>query len=139
MPYITIVELEARSDARTVAELSNDSNSTARDDASVNAAISDASDLVDAKLRCRKAVPLSVVDAIIKRIVADLSLVGLAKRRGEISETLKERERGAIELLDSIAKGELQISAPDINVVKGFNLRPKIGHDHRKPFAGDGL
>jgi len=100
MAYLTIAQLEARKDAREVAELSNDENGTTRVDANVEAAIDDASSAIDEALADRMDVPVPVPDGVIRRICADLAIYYLAARRpGDIPERFQSLYDKSMEAL----------------------------------------
>ncbi len=78
------------------------------DDTVIDAAINDATGTMDAYLGTRYALPLSSVPAVLKRICCDIARYLL--HGNEAPESVSDRHGAAIEFLQAIAKGDLDLA-----------------------------
>jgi phage gp36-like protein len=107
MSALTIAMLEARKDARQIAQFSNDENSAERVDANVQAALDDAGDYIWDALGNRFDVPIADPDGKLLRVWADLAMYFLAMR-GRIEEPmdLKEAREKCDRALENYGRAE---------------------------------
>jgi phage gp36-like protein len=109
--YCTLTDIEAPQD--DLIELTDDSGSGVIDEVVVDKAIANATEQIDGYLRGRYTLPLSPVSGLIGTICADLALYRLYARRPRLSvpESLSERYKNAVKLLENIQKGVITLGA----------------------------
>jgi phage gp36-like protein len=128
MPYCTLDSIEAPE--KDLIELTDDAGIGVIDQAVVDKAIAHADELIDGYLRGRYPLPLNPVPGLIAALSADISLYRLYGRRPRLSipESLSDKYKNALKLLDNIQKGQItlgiggvpeqEIPAPAASLVK---------------------
>lgn len=114
--YTSKVQLEKRLTPQHLIELSDDDGDGVADDDVVDQAIADADAMIDAYLRSRYVVPFATVPSIIESISAVIAINNLFSRRREtVSPEHQMRYEKAVELLDNIFRGMIDIGdSPDV-------------------------
>lgn len=119
--YITAEKLIAAFSRTTLIQLSND-DSRATDIALpvVDTAIQTASERIDAALRSRYVLPLTVTPTLISQHCLALARYWLYARRPEMKmpETVKETYQQALKELEQIAAGKLHLGIAVLNEVQ---------------------
>ena len=131
--YCTLTDITALIPEQTVINLTDDSGIGVIEQASVDAAISDAAAEIDSYCAARYQVPFNPVPAVIVKVAVDIAVYNLYSRCAEkIPESRQERYKNAIDLLKSISKGVVTLGvvpAPEANP-QGSN-RPEITSNPR--------
>lgn len=108
--YTSLSQLEKRINPQNILRLADDDIDGVADEQVINQAIADADAVIDAYLRNRYDVPFSTVPDIIESISAVISINNLYARRKElIPDEHKTRFEKAIELLEDIYRGKINI------------------------------
>lgn len=122
--YCTLTDITALIPEQTVINLTDDSGIGVIEQASVDAAISDADAEIDSYCAGRYLVPFgsalgTTVPAVIVKVSVDVAIYNLYSRCAEkIPESREARYKNAIALLKEIAKGVVtlgQVPAPEAN------------------------
>lgn len=122
MNYCTLDDIKGHvSDARLI-EVTDDGSpncSGTIQEAIVNKAIEESSNLIDAYIGKRFKLPLPCVPSVLKSICVDLSIYNLYERVTEmnVSDGMQLRYKNALSLLKGIAEGDISIGiVPDEGV-----------------------
>lgn len=110
--YCSIDDLKKAIPEANLISLTDDEDSGSINSARAEAAITDASELIDGFLRGRYTLPLSPVPTIIQRLCVDIAIFYLYQRLFErdMPESMNERYKNSIKLLDKIASGEISFA-----------------------------
>lgn len=117
-PYATPSDVIRELSEDAARQLTSDTLGGEIDTAKIQAALNDATALIDGQLARRYAVPLSVVPDVIRGICVELAIYELYKRRGK-TKTAQPRYDKAMALLGDIASGRLNlpgIATTDVRV-----------------------
>lgn len=117
MSYITQDNLIDRFSERELIQLTDRTNTPASsiDGDVVNAAIADATALVDSYLAKRYALPLSDVPSVLTRMAGDIARYYLHGSRADKDHPVTVNYRDAVAWLDKVAKGTVQLEADGID------------------------
>lgn len=111
--YATAADLEARMQARLIAELSGSADGQPLA-ARVDQALADASAEIDSYLAARFAVPLAPVPTVLTRVCCDIAIYRLFEAaRDEDVKDARRRYDDAIKWLTGVADGDLTLDAPE--------------------------
>lgn len=108
--YVTREELEARFGVQEIADLLDenaDGSESASETATLDAAIADASNLIDGYLASRYTLPLSSVPEIVKAWAADIARYKLWEQRAP--EEVRQRYEDVVGQLKDVARGHLAL------------------------------
>lgn len=126
MAYCTSIDIQALVLIDTLVRLTDDSNSNVVDESKVSACILTADEIINAFLRNRYTVPLSVVPNLLLTLSRDLAVYELYSRRGEggIPDHIKARAENARKMLLQIQRGELDLglTAPDARLASTIQV-----------------
>ena len=106
--YLTANQLETVVGSRHLAVAAPGADPDSYDAGAVDAAISAVSDMVDARLRARYAIPLEDVPEFLRRAVARLVHHELVDEPAS-TELIESRAREAMKVVDGLGSGKLQI------------------------------
>lgn len=111
MPYCTLSDIEAPQD--DLVELTDDAGIGVIDETVVDRAIAKAGELIDGYLRGRYTLPLDPVSGLVTTLAADIALYRLYARRPRLTvpESLADRYKNALKVLDNIQKGAITLGA----------------------------
>lgn len=117
MAYCTLADIEAAQD--DLIELTDDSDAGTVDQTVVDKAIATASELIDGYLRGRYTLPLDPVPGLLTALAADVTLYRLYARRPRLAvpESLSDRYKNALKILENIQKGLVTLGAGTPEVV----------------------
>lgn len=117
MPYCVLNDIVNAIPEENLIQLTDDAGLGVIDNVKINDAISYAGQLIDGYLRGRYPVPLSPVPELIKRLAVDLAVFYLYSRRFELEmpETMIERRRECIKLLEHIQQGKVLLGVETPN------------------------
>lgn len=109
MPYCTTNDILERFPEQTLISLTDDDGSGTVNQQRVDAAISDASSLMDLYLAERYSLPLSEIPEPLKKIAVDISLYFIYSGRfdDEIPDNIRTRYKEALTVLQKINEGAL--------------------------------
>lgn len=79
----------------------------------LDAAMNDATDTINTHLLKRYTLPLAAVPAVLKRLCCDIARYYLQEQ--EVPESVNDRHTGAIDLLKSIAKGDVDLAVGEVS------------------------
>lgn len=115
MPYCALADIIDQVPEQKIIELTDDENLGEVNTARVDKAIATAGSIIDGYLRGRYTLPLDIVPDLIKTIAVDLSVFKLYERRREMDmpETLVNRYKNAVKLLEQIQKGLISLGIED--------------------------
>jgi phage gp36-like protein len=140
MTYATRLDLEAAWSEQTVLRLaSRDGDETGS--AAVGAAISYATNVIDAQLGVRFALPLPVAPPLLVSIGVDLAIDRLAATADMATDLIIERGKQARADLKAIATGQMELGLPTRVVggatggTAGPSVRPIVGPGGSKLFG----
>lgn len=106
MPYCTLDDMAALLPGATLIELTDDEGSGVVDEDIVSEAVMQADAEIDSYCGGRYGVPLSPAPELIRKLSADIAIYHLYSRRvAQMPELRKERYRGAVRMLENIARG----------------------------------
>ncbi len=129
MAYAVIADLvPLRLTQAELVQLTDDANTGQVNEATVNAALEEASGRVDSYCRSRYVTPLQVGDDV-KGMTLDIAVYLLFSRRrnAKLSETVRTRYEDAITFLKDIAAGRASLDQPATQVVpQASNAGPVI-------------
>ena len=113
MAYCSLEDLLQKIPLSTLVQLTNDDPEAAELDMGiVNGCIQSQSELIDASLRGRYPLPLSVVPTLVNSIAVNLVRYELYDRRpdgGDLPDAVKAGHKNATGLLKQIASGDLSL------------------------------
>lgn len=112
MAYCTLDDIKKLIPEQFIAQLTDDAvPSDDPDTDKVDKAIADAGELIDGYLRSRYDLPLSPVPGLIGKLAVDIAVYNLYSRRpeGEMPETVKDRYRDALRVLEAIQAGKVTL------------------------------
>jgi phage gp36-like protein len=111
--YCTKDDLEKRLEPRELVALADDDQDGIADEAVVNQAIADADAEIDAHVRARYQVPLATPTPLVRMLSAVIAINNLyARRRETVSEEHSRRYTRAVEILNLLAQGTLDLGDP---------------------------
>ena len=118
--YASQTDIANRLDPKHLIELADDDGDGVADTTVVEAAIADADGLIDTYLKTRYEVPLSPAPSLVRKLSADLAIAALfARRRESASPQHEARAKGAMELLSSLARGDILLAEAPQAALKG--------------------
>jgi len=111
MPYCTLADLKQDISEKELEQLTDDERLGAINQSRIDAAIADASELIDGFLRGRYTLPLSPVPTVIKTISKEITIyrLFLRKKRQTITKEMTDNYDAQIKLLGKIQKGEITL------------------------------
>jgi phage gp36-like protein len=115
--YCTKDDLEKRLEPRELVALADDDQDGIADEDVVTQAIADADAEIDTYLRACYSVPLESATPLVRMLSAVMAIHNLYSRRREtVSEEHQRRYTRAVEILETLARGELDLgdSADDV-------------------------
>lgn len=112
--YCTQADIEASE--QDLIELTDDSNSGVIDQSIIDKAVTNAVELIDGYLRGRYTLPLDPVPGLLTTLAADITLYRLYARRTRLAipESLSDRYKNALKVLDNIQKGMVALGTGQI-------------------------
>ena len=113
MAYCTQQDMIDRYGDEELIQLTDRSQSNVIDTTVLTAAIDDATGTVDAYLGARYTLPLASVPAALKRICCDIARYLL--HDNEAPDSVSDRYDAAIEFLQAVAKGDLDLKVGEIS------------------------
>ena len=113
MSYAAKADLLQSIDEAVLIQLTDDIDAGVVDDAVVEAALVEASALVDGYVGSRYALPLATTPDILRRFCVDLALCSLYERRVGLPDHWKERCKNAHRFLEQVAKGAIRLGVDD--------------------------
>jgi phage gp36-like protein len=134
MAYATTNDLTARYPNRDLVQLSNeDPTQMTVNDATLQQALSDASDEIDGYLESRFALPLTDPPAVLARLTCDIAMYRLQVLRPlhDLADARKRYE-DAVELLIRVARGEVTLGLAADNIeplTAGGAIQTQAGGD----------
>ena len=111
--YCTQADIEARFGQAELVQLTDRSRTGTVDAVAVAQAIGDATAEIDVYLATRYTLPLSAVPPVLVRVACDLAVYHLfaARRSGGVVESVRDRYKDAVRLLENISKGSVTLGA----------------------------
>jgi len=116
--YCTLDDLKQAIPEINLIQLTNDApDATTVDQTKIDGFITDSVELIDSNIRGQYTLPINPVPGIIKQIAVDITLYKIYSRRYELEmpETMAERFKQAMKLLEQIRKGDLKLSVNSVN------------------------
>lgn len=114
MAYCTKDDILTQLDETTLVQLTDDYYTGSVEADFVTRAIADADSEIDSYVGARHTVPLNPVPTLIRKLSTDIAVHNLfARRSGGPPDHIADRYRGAISLLELIAKGTASLGAGD--------------------------
>lgn len=113
MSYATRDDLLRCIDESVLTQLTDDRDAGVVDEDLVEAALVEASALVDGYVGSRYGLPLASAPQILRRFCADLAVCSLYERRIGLPEHWKERCKNAHRFLEQVAKGGIRLGVDD--------------------------
>ena len=110
MAYCILTDIKKLIPEDTLIQLTDDEGAGIVNQGRIDEAIAQADAEIDAYLGGRYSVPLTPVPDVVKKVSVDMAIYNLYSRRvEEIPATRADRYKGAIRLLEGIAKGTVSI------------------------------
>ena len=127
MPYCAIADIEASE--QDLIDLTDDNGDGVINQTVMDKAIATAGELVDGFLRGRESLPLDPVPGLLTALAADIALYRLYGRRPRLAipDSLSDKYKNALKLLENIQKGQVilgavqvggEITPPAVSLVK---------------------
>lgn len=116
--YCTLDDLKQAIPEINLIQLTNDApDATTVDQTKIDGFITDSVELIDSNIRGQYTLPINPVPGIVKQIAVDITLYKIYSRRYELEmpETMAERFKQAMKLLEQIRKGDLKLNVNSIN------------------------
>jgi len=109
--YCTLDDLKAQIPEQNLIDLTDDEGTGQINQSRVDAAIQNATDIINGYVGGRYAVPFDPVPGLIRTIAVDITLYKLYERRfeTEMPETMTMRYKNALKLLEQIQKGMIML------------------------------
>lgn len=122
MAYCTKDDIQAILSDDTLAQLTDDQDLGAIDDAKVDEAIANADSMIDGYAASRYQIPFDPVPRLIHVIALDIAIYNLYSRRENVPEIREKRYKAAVKLLDRLVDGKLTIGEVDRPVVESSGV-----------------
>lgn len=113
MDYVTRAKIEEIWGAEYVSDILPEDVDA---DLAIATAIGNASDQIDIHLSARYSLPLSSAPSVLAQPCADITLYILANRHTALTQTIEDRYKAAVELLQRIAEGKAGLGAGEPRV-----------------------
>ena len=121
MHYCALADIEASD--QDLIELTDDNGAGVVDQSVVDKAVAAAGDLIDGYLRGRYTLPLDPVPGLLATLAADITLYRLYARKPRLTvpESLADKHKNALKILDGIQKGTVTLGAgtPETDIPTG--------------------
>lgn len=135
MAYITNEDIEARLGSDTYVQLTDDAGSGVADEGVVNESRLGAEGEVDSHLARRFRVPIDVtahaeLAGLLAAVALDLAEYRLRMRRPPVAEDMVRRRREAIDWLEGVASGRVELPAASVlPPAPGVSGAASVGND----------
>lgn len=110
--YCSIDDLKDAIPEQNIEWLTDDEDSGSVNTARANAAITDASELIDGYLRGRYTLPMSPTPAIVQRLCVDISIYYLYQRifETDMPGAMNDRYKNAVKILEGLQQGKISFA-----------------------------
>jgi len=111
--YITSADLATRLESAVLIALTDDANEGEVNAAVEEQAIAEAEGEFNSYASARYGIPVSPVEAMVKKICLDLAVKNLYARRGRIPEDVRADHKEAVDWLSKLATGKVVLAAAE--------------------------
>ncbi|NUQ82938.1 MAG: DUF1320 domain-containing protein [Bacteroidetes bacterium] len=117
MPYCATSDIQALITPAMVLQLTDDDKDNSPDSSVIDSRIQMADTIIDSKLAQKHQVPFTVVPSLIKEISSRITAYLLYERKtlGEIPQSIIDMRKMAMDWLDQIAAGEMQLPVSSVS------------------------
>ncbi|MBN26263.1 MAG: hypothetical protein CL578_14575 [Alteromonadaceae bacterium] len=109
--YCSVDDMANRFDLTELIQLTDSSGLGLIDEQVVNAAITDASSVIDGYLGGRYPLPLAVVPSVLTRICANIARYNLYDN--QVTDVVKRNYEDALKFLTAVGKGDIRLGLSD--------------------------